>query len=85
MQDLIIFLSDPSLVISKSDLSILGMLCGLVMDNKINTLPAWLSIRNKDVLVQPKDWNIHLEHGKEKQAIVIPSNKSHNPQQLKLF
>ena len=83
--ELMRLLSDPSLMISKSDLSILGMLCGLIIGNKAPPFPSSVTIRNFEALENPTLWSPHIEIGPYKQSISIPHTPKTKPQQLKLF
>ena len=84
-EELVLFVCDPSLVISKSDLVILGMLCGLIIGSHQKSLPSWLQIYNQELLLDPKKWKPISEKTSTSNVIHFPPTPKEPQEQLKLF
>ena len=83
--DLCLYLSEPSSIIPKSDLMVLGMISGQVIGTITTHIPKWLSIHNQNLLLEPSQWNPEAEKMTASPSVRFPPVPRKEEEQLPLF
>ena len=83
--ELCLYLCEPSSVIAKSDIMILGMLSGQVLGCRNAPFPKWLSIHNQEYLETPETWQPIAEERKVQSFVHFPPSPQQEETQLRLF
>ena len=83
--ELSLYLSEPSSIISKSDLIILGMISGQVIGTTSTHIPKWLSIHNQELLLDPSKWVPDDEKAPASPSVRFPPPQKPEEKQLPLF
>ena len=84
-QELCLYLSEPSSMISKSDLMVLAMLSGQVVGTIVLHIPHWISIHNQELLLHPQKWSMESEQEDAKPSVRFPPPHKKEEEQLPLF
>ena len=83
--ELCLYLCEPSSVIAKSDIMILGMLSGQVLGCRGPKIPSWLSIHNQECISDPTTWQPAVEERKVQSFVHFPPSPQQEETQLRLF
>ena len=83
--DLCLYLSEPSSIIPKSDLMILGMISCQVVGTITTHIPSWISIHNQEFLLQQSQWSPEEEKMTASPSVRFPPPPKKEEEQLSLF
>jgi|GEM_PF-6392156 len=83
--ELCLYLCEPSSVIAKSDIMILGMLSAQVLGCRSTHIPKWLSIHNQEYLCAPHNWKPEVEKRQIQSFVHFPPSPQQKETQLRLF
>ena len=79
------YLSDPTILMSRSALTALGSLCGTILGRNLTELPSSIKIHNYQFLEEPEDWIAAQEKNAPTAKPKFLNLTEKQNQQLKLF
>ncbi|MEC7984145.1 MAG: hypothetical protein VX278_03210, partial [Myxococcota bacterium] len=79
------YLSDESILMSRSALTAIGALCGILMGKNLTSLPKGVEIYNRQLLEEPEDWVATSEQNAPMTKFALLRQNEKSNQQLKLF